>query len=178
MSDCIIETPRLRIRQWRDSDLPAFAAINADPQVMRYFPACLSTAQSTQAATRYRTMIEQKGFGLWATERIQQQDFIGFIGIQPLNDALPCAPGIEIGWRLASQVWRQGYATEGAVAVRNYAFEQLGIEELVSITAAINMPSRGVMEKIGMSNSGEDFMHPLVDDARLAPHVKYRLAAK
>ena len=178
MSDYLIETPRLRIRQWQDSDLPAFAAINADPKVMRYFPACLSASQSTEAATRYRTMIAQKGFGLWAVERIQQHDFIGFIGIQPLNDALPCAPGTELGWRLASHVWRRGYATEGAVAVRDYAFGQLGIKELVSITAAINMPSRGVMEKIGMCNSGEDFLHPLVDDVSLAPHVKYRLAAK
>ena len=174
-----IDTARLRLRHWNDTDLAGFAALNANPDVMRFFPAMLTREQSDAAAQRYQQGLAARGYGFWAVERKEQGDFIGFIGIQPLKPDLPCAPGVEIGWRLASHCWRKGYASEGAKAVRDFAFQTLQLSELKSITPIINQPSRGVMEKIGMCDSGANFLHPLVSAGHpLHEHVMYQISSQ
>ncbi|MDN4502166.1 GNAT family N-acetyltransferase [Alteromonadaceae bacterium BrNp21-10] len=171
-----LETSRLILRQWQPSDRQAFAQLNADPHVMLFFPSPLSAKASDDAMQRYSTAIEKQGWGFWAVERKQEGDFIGFVGMQHFADYLPCAPGIEIGWRLAKHAWRKGYATEAATATVRYAFDVLKLTELCSITSAFNMPSQAVMKKIGMKNTKHNFLHPAVpEDSSLREHVLYKM---
>ena len=107
----LMQTPRLLLRQWQVSDYPTFAALNADPEVMRYFPACLDRPQSDQLAEHAAARIEQQGWGLWALEERDSGRFIGFTGLAAVGSELPCGPAVEIGWRLARPFWGQGLAT-------------------------------------------------------------------
>jgi RimJ/RimL family protein N-acetyltransferase len=150
--------------------------MNADPVVTRHFPAPLTRAESDAFADRNEAAIAERGWGLWAVEI--DGEFAGFIGLQPVRPTLPCAPGVEIGWRLAAKFHGHGYATEGARRVVGYAFETVGLSELVSFTTAQNTASRRVMEKLGMKHDpAEDFDHPAVPaDWVERRHVLYRLA--
>ncbi|WP_433295512.1 GNAT family N-acetyltransferase [Actinoplanes sp. CA-030573] len=174
-----LTTDRLILRQWRAADREPFAELNADPVVMRHFPATLARADSDAFADRIEAGIIERGWGLWAVEIKSSGAFAGFIGLQPLRPELPFAPGVEIGWRLGASFHRRGYATEGARRVVLYAFETLGLPEIVSFTTAGNAESRHVMEKLGMTRDpAEDFDHPAVPaDWPGRRHVLYRLAA-
>ncbi len=154
-----------------------FASLNGDPRVMEFMPRRLSVDESDAFAGRIENHFRQHGFGLCAAEIRSNRAFIGFIGLQvPLFQAgfTPC---VEIGWRLASGHWGQGLATEGARAIVRYAFDELGLEEIVSFTVPANLRSRRVMEKLGMKRDpADDFNHPrLPADHRLSRHVLYRL---
>ena len=172
-----LETERLVLRQWTESDRAPFAAMNADPDVMRYFEAPLSPAQSDVLVDRIGTVFARYGFGLWAVQVKGGPDFVGFTGLAPLNPLVPY-PGIEVGWRLARSAWGHGYATEAARASVAYGFDVAGLDEIVSITAVVNTPSRAVMERLGMTHDpAEDFDHPAVAaDSPLRRHVIYRLS--
>lgn len=174
-----LTTPRLLLRQWREDDLAPFAALNADPEVMRYFPAALTRAQSDALASYSRSAIAQRGWGLWAVEVRGGSQFIGFVGLnQPLFEA-HFTPAIEVGWRLDRRYWGRGYATEAAAASLTFAFEELGCEEIVSFTAAVNERSIRVMRRLGMTHDpAEDFDHPSVADGRLRRHVLFRMQAE
>ncbi|MFZ1873765.1 MAG: GNAT family N-acetyltransferase [Chania sp.] len=170
-----LQTERLRLREWQDSDLPIFAALNADPAVMTYFPAVLTRAESDALADRIRQLMQRQGWGFWAVEIKGGAPFIGFVGLAIPGDDLPCSPCVEIGWRLAAEHWGQGYASEAAKGVLSFAFNTLNLAEVVSFTAEINQPSRRVMERIGMTYSGETFDHPrLAVGHPLRKHVLYR----
>lgn len=171
-----LKSPRLLLRPWLASDLVPFAALNADPQVMRYFPAPLSREESDRLAASIQARLSAQAWGLWAVSVEDGEPFIGFVGLNIPTDDLPCNPCVEIGWRLAAAHWGQGYAPEAAALVARYAFRQLHLEELVAFTAEINRPSRRVMEKIGMSHHDEYFDHPaLPATSPLRRHVLYRL---
>ena len=176
-SPVLIETERLRLRNWRDADLEPFARLNADPRVMEFFPRALDRAESDALAARERARIDEKGYGLYAAEVKASGDFIGFIGLADVTFAAAFAPAVEIGWRLSRASWGSGYASEGARAVIDDAFTRLGLQSLVAFTAGWNTRSRRVMEKIGMIHDAEDdFKHPaLTPDHKLAPHVLYRI---
>lgn len=176
----IIQTKRLVLRPWKESDLEPLAQLNSDPRVMEYFFSVLNKEESDQRARRMRAKIEERGWGLWAVSAPGIADFIGFIGLDSLeksNFPAPFVPAVEIGWRLAFDHWGKGYATEGAIACLNYAFETLGLHEIVSFTAVQNTRSRAVMERIGMiRDPKDDFDHPKVPEGHpLRPHVLYRL---
>jgi RimJ/RimL family protein N-acetyltransferase len=172
-----LRTDRLLLRPWRPEDRPPFAALNADPETMRFFPSTLSRPESDALAERREERFESDGFGLWAVEVPDAAPFIGFVGLLPVLFEAPFTPAVEIGWRLARPHWRQGYATEAARAALRFAFEVLQLDEVVSFTAAINEPSRAVMARLGMHRDpSEDFVHPrIATDHRLQPHVLYRL---
>jgi RimJ/RimL family protein N-acetyltransferase len=172
-----VETERLLLRDWQDADSEPFAAINADPRVMEFFPAPLDRTGSDALMTRIRVAIERDGYGLYAAEEKQTGAFIGLVGISKPTFEAPFMPAIEISWRLARISWGQGYASEAAAAVVQHAFTTLGIDALVSFTAEWNRPSRRVMEKIGMTHDPrDDFLHPgLPASHKLAPHVLYRI---
>jgi RimJ/RimL family protein N-acetyltransferase len=174
-----LETERLLLRQWRASDREPFAAMNGDPQVMRHFPAVHSREQSDAMADRIEARIAEHGWGLWAVEVKSSGEFAGFIGLQPLPAAIPAAPAIEIGWRLAAAHQGLGYATEGARKVLEFAFGELHLPEVVSMTTQLNRPSRHVMEKLGLvRDPADDFDHPTVPASWAGrPHVLYRLVA-
>jgi RimJ/RimL family protein N-acetyltransferase len=175
----ILETERLILREWRESDADPFARMNADPRVMEFFPALLSRQASDLLLDRINAHFRRHGFGLFAAELRREGTFIGFIGITIPDFQAHFTPCVEIGWRLAAEHWNQGLATEGARRVAQYAFEGLGSSEIVSFTVPANLPSRRVMEKLGMTHDPmDDFDHPKLPEGHpLRRHVLYRLAA-
>ncbi|MGE0594632.1 MAG: GNAT family N-acetyltransferase [Vicinamibacterales bacterium] len=173
-----ISTARLRLRTWRPADREPFAALNADAQVMEYFPAPLSRRESDAFVERIEAKFQERGFGLWAVEAPGVAPFVGFIGLSVPSFDTPFTPCVEIGWRLARAYWNQGLATEGAAAVLRHAFGALHLSEVVSFTAAGNLRSRRVMEKLGMHrDAADDFEHPLLPaEHPLRRHVLYRIS--
>jgi RimJ/RimL family protein N-acetyltransferase len=157
-----LRTPRLLLREWREADLEPFAALNADPRVMEFFPAVLTRAQSDRfVRARILPQFAERGYGLWAVEVPGVTPFAGFVGL--LEQTFPAAftPCVEVGWRLDAPYWGHGYATEGARAALSYGFGVAGLEEIVSMTALTNTRSIAVMERLGMRRAGE-FEHPNV----------------
>lgn len=173
----MIKTERLILRPWNEGDLKPFADLNADPRVREYFPGILTGEESNNIVMLFNEHIEKFGYGFWAASLIDNDEFIGFIGLQNVTFEAPFSPAVEIGWRLAHHNWGKGYATEGARAALHYGFEKLNLDEIVSFTAVQNTRSRHVMEKIGMThNQADDFDHPkLVDGHPLKKHVLYRI---
>lgn len=171
-----LTTERLLLRQWLESDLAAFAALNADPAVMEFFPAPLTRAESDALAERARADLDRRGYGLWAVQVRATGDFIGFTGLAWQTFPAPFTPALEVGWRLARVAWGHGYASEAAVAAMARGFDTTEVEEIVSITARGNVRSRRVMERLGMAyDPADDFLHPNVPDGSpLKDHVLYR----
>jgi len=171
-----LRTPRLLLRYWREADLEPFAAMNADSEVMRYYPAPLTREESDSLATKARAELETSGWGLWAVER-DDGSFIGYVGLADRRSTAHVVPAVEVGWRLARENWGRGYATEAARAAVAYGFDEVGLDEIVSFTAVVNLRSRRVMERLGMTHDpGDDFEHPLLPEGHLLrPHVLYRL---
>jgi RimJ/RimL family protein N-acetyltransferase len=173
-----LATQRLRLRRWRSEDLPAFAALNADPEVMRYFPETLDRAASDALAERIVAHFEQHGIGPWAVEIPGVAEFAGFVGLMVLTFEAHFTPCVEIGWRLARSAWGHGYAAEGARAALDCAFDKLRLDEVVSMTVPANLRSRAVMERLGMTRlEADDFDHPRLPKGNpLRRHVLYRKA--
>ena len=173
----ILTTARLRLRQWREEDLAPFAALNADPQVMEFFPKILTRAESDAVAGRIRDHFARHGFGLWAVEAPGVADFVGFVGLAVPSFEAHFTPCVEIGWRLARQHWGHGYATEAATAALAFGFGDRALEEIVAFTVPANIPSRRVMGRLGMRRlPTDDFEHPAIADGHpLRSHVLYRL---
>ncbi|MDX1443467.1 MAG: GNAT family N-acetyltransferase [Gammaproteobacteria bacterium] len=157
--DTVIETPRLRLRLWRESDLEPFRAINADAEVMRHFPKTLDAEESDAVAGRIISCQQDFGFCFWALEDRQDDRFIGFAGLNVPRFEAHFTPCVEIGWRLASDRWGKGLATEAASAALGHGFDVLGLAEIVAFAVPENAASLRVMEKIGMTRDG-DFEHP------------------
>jgi RimJ/RimL family protein N-acetyltransferase len=171
----LIETERLRLRAWRAEDLPAYAALNADPAVRRYFPGVLTREESDAQARRLQAHVDAHGFGFWAVEAPGVAPFVGFVGLQRVWFEAPFTPAVEAGWRLTRAFWGRGYATEGARAALAFGFRELGLREIVAFAVAGNAASIRVMERVGMTRDpAEDFDHPTVEDERLRRHVLYR----
>ncbi|HEV2378024.1 MAG TPA: GNAT family N-acetyltransferase [Streptosporangiaceae bacterium] len=169
-------TDRLLMRRWLESDREPFAALNSDPETMRFFPETLDRAASDAFVDRMEAGFDQRGYGLWALEVRDTGEFIGFTGLNPMPDNVPGAGGLEVGWRLAKQAWHNGYATEAAKASLTVAFEGLGLAEVWSMTAVLNEPSQAVMRRIGMTEVAR-FEHPRVPLGHpVRPHVTYHLA--
>ena len=168
---------RLRLRQWREEDLAPFAALNADPQVMEFFPKALSRAESDAVAGRIRDHFTRHGFGLWAVEAPGAADFVGFVGLAVPSFEAHFTPCVEIGWRLAREHWGHGYATEAATAALAFGFGDRALEEIVAFTVPANIPSRRVMGRLGMRRlPADDFEHPAIAAGHpLRSHVLYRL---
>jgi len=173
-----LRTERLVLRPWRDEDLEPFAALNADPRVMEFFPSRYTREESEQGMARIREHFAAHGFGLWAVGVRRGAPFIGMIGLAVPGFEASFTPCVEVGWRLLVEHWGHGYASEGARAALGFGFRQLGLPEIVSFTTAGNLRSRRVMERLGMSRTpDDDFLHPSLPDGHpLRPHVLYRLA--
>jgi len=174
-----LTTARLRLRPWRAEDREPFAAINADPAVMEHFPSTLARRESDALAEHIDGELRRNGHGLWAVEIPRQACFIGVVGLQQTDAELPFARTTEIGWRLGRIYWGRGLASEAARAALAYGFDVLALEQIVAYTAAGNLRSRRVMERLRMHREPrEDFIHPrLAAGHPLAAHVLYRLDA-
>lgn len=181
----ILTTHRLILRTWKPSDIPLMADINSDPLVMEYFPATQDIV-ATQASIDYINQHYKKfGYGVYAVEIKDTHQFIGFVGLNHPSFEIPNfkpmgLPIVEILWRLSSNQWGKGYASEAASVVLRYAFTELNLDEIISFAVVTNFKSRRVMEKIGLHHSDkDDFDHPeLEEKSPLKRHVLYRLTRK
>jgi RimJ/RimL family protein N-acetyltransferase len=173
----MIETPRLILRPWRDSDFAPFAEQNADPIVMRFLGGVLTREASDAYAQRAQQHLADHGFCKWAVEAPGVASFIGGVGLSHMRYEASFTPAIEVAWRLHRRFWGQGYATEAARAAMEDGFTRVGLREIVAVTALGNLPSQRVMERLGMTRSIE-YDHPLLSmDSKLRRHILYRLAA-
>ena len=171
----LFQSARLGFRPWREEDLEAMHKINADPEVMRYFPKTQDRAETLAFIHRMQDLQRQKGHCFFAVETLDKGEFIGFIGMSIQDFEAEFTPLVDLGWRLKPSVWGLGYATEGAEACVHYAREVLGLKVLHAIAPEINLPSIGVMKKIGMGLDRR-FYHPgLPQDSVLNPCVLYAL---
>ena len=169
-------TPRLVLRAWREEDLGTFTAMNADPRVMEYFPAPLTPEQSAEFIERIREEFSTEGFGLYAVERREDGELLGYTGLHRVTFT-GMKDKIEIGWRLRAEFWNQGYATEAAQACVALA-AKLGIAEQVAFTTVTNLRSQRVMQKLGMELLCE-FDHPALPEGHpLRRHVLYLIGTE
>jgi RimJ/RimL family protein N-acetyltransferase len=172
-----MQTERLLMRRWRESDREPFAALNGDPETLKYFPGTLDRAASDALIDRIEAGFGERGFGLWALEIAAPGQFIGFTGLNPMPDGVPGAGGMEVGWRLARTAWHHGYATEAARAALTVAFDGVGLDEIWSMTAVLNEPSQAVMRRLGLTEAAR-FEHPRVPKGSpVRPHVVYHRRA-
>ena len=173
-------TERLLLRRWREEDREAFAAINADPVVMEYFPSALSRERSDALLDAIEAGFDEHGFGLWALETREGGAMIGFTGLSEARFAAHFTPAVEVGWRLARDAWGQGYATEAGSAALAHGFTEAGLPEIVSFAAVANERSIAVMQRLRMRREpAEDFDHPqLPPGHHLRRHVLFRLDAE
>ena len=170
------ETDRLRLRQWLATDREPFAALNADPRVMEFFPATLDRATSDAMADYCEALIAKRGWGFWAAEVKGSGQFIGFVGLHTPSE-LPFSPCVEIAWRLAFKHWGKGFASEAASGALQVGFGLLNLPEIVSFTAVRNLRSRAVMERLGMREAPSTFEPPHIPvDSPLRLHCLYPLS--
>jgi RimJ/RimL family protein N-acetyltransferase len=171
------DTERLRLRQWRESDLAPFFALACDPQVMEFLLPLPTRADSDALAARAKARIAENGWGLWAVEEKASGEFIGFTGLNVPAAVLPFSPCVEIGWRFARHAWGRGLASEAARGALQVGFERLALGEIVAFTGVGNLRSAAVMARIGMTEDlAGAFDHPLVPEGHpLRAHRLYRI---
>lgn len=173
----MLTTRRLRLRQWRATDLEPFAALNADLVVMEFMGHCLARAESDEFARRAESAIAQRGWGLWAVEVRDGGEFVGCVGLSVPSFQAHFTPCVELHWRLQRSSWGRGFATEAARECLGFAFASLELTEVVAFTVPANSRSRAVMERLGMHHDAAgDFDHPRLPPGHpLHRHVLYRL---
>lgn len=175
----ILETPRLVLRNWLESDRDLFREINADPKVMEFFPFRRSHDEADAFLGKLNGMISDTGLGFYAVELKAKGEPIGFCGLSLAN--MPSVfpdQTVEIGWRLATRFWGKGYATEAAQALLDFAFREKKLDAVVSFAVAENTRSTAVMKRLGMHRVPSlDFDHPRVPDTHphLKPHIVYAI---
>ncbi|WP_026413735.1 GNAT family N-acetyltransferase [Actinomadura oligospora] len=173
----MLHSDRLVLRRWREDDRAPFAALNADPEVMKHFPAVMTRAESDAMIDSVDRAIEERGFGFWALEVAATGRFIGITGLSVPRFDAHFTPTVEVGWRLTRDSWGHGYATEAALRCLDFAFTELDLPEVVAFTTVDNARSRAVMRRIGMTRDpDDDFEHPNLPEGHpVRPHVLYRI---
>lgn len=172
-----LTTARLVLRQWRDSDIDAISAINADPHVMEHFFAPLTHDQTARMIAGYQASFAERGFAPWAVSVAETNELIGLVGLLPVRFEAHFTPAVHLTAKFAAHTWRQHFGTEAAHEVIRDGFERLGLSEIVAFTPRRNEPSWRGMQSIGMiRDAADDFFHPdLADDDPLRDHVLYRV---
>lgn len=174
-----IETARLFLRTWKNEDAEAYYRINQDPKVIELLGGALTLKAVEEFIAAKNSQQDKCGYTLWAVELKETGELMGFIGLNYTDWKSHFTPAVEIGWRLGSQYWGKGYATEGANASLNYGFSHCHLNEIISFTVPANVRSIRVMEKIGLKRDIHgDFSHPkLPTNHPLSRHILYRLTA-
>ena len=171
----IFKSERLGFREWTEKDEGPFAATNANENVMEYFPRTLSKAESDNFVTKIKSRFKEFGYGLYAVDELNPDEFIGFIGFAYPSFDLGIPGLIEIGWRIREEKWNQGFTTEGAKTCLQFGFDQLNFKDIYSFTSKVNIKSERVMQKIGM-NKVKEFEHPKIElGSHLKTHVLYKI---
>lgn len=172
-----LQTDRLILRRWKDSDLEPWAAMNADPEVREHLGEVMTREQSDGSVARFLEEYDARGYGWLAVEVRETGAFIGFAGLDEVDEEMPFT-GVEIGWRLAREAWGRGYATEAARAILAFAFDTLALPEVLALTTATNTRSQAVMKRLGMTyDPADDFEDPTVPEGPLRAGVVYRIKA-
>jgi RimJ/RimL family protein N-acetyltransferase len=165
IAPALLASPRVQLRSWTDADREPFAAMTADPEVMRHFPAVLTREESDAWVDRMMRKMDQRGWGFWVVDYLAEAApaprFAGFTGLNIPDPELPFGPCVEVGWRLAPQFWGLGLAGEAARLSLRAGLESLGLQEIVAVTTLRNSRSRAVMQRLGMQESADhEFDHP------------------
>ena len=171
-----LESERVLLREWRESDVEPWVALNLDAENLQYFPRVYSAEESLASYMRIRDLLNENSFGLWAAQEKSSGEFVGFVGLMHHNiPGISFMPCYEIGWRLDKKYWGKGYATEAAKVVLAFGLEELQLEKIYSFTAKGNIPSINVMKKIGLQERPElAFEHPRIpDESPVKSHVVY-----
>ncbi|MGJ8528186.1 GNAT family N-acetyltransferase [Maritalea sp.] len=173
----MIETERLILRPFKDSDLDPFASFVADPEVMRFYPATKSKDEAKRWINNCNQKRIENGFHMVAVERKSDQVFLGLAGCGHFTFDAPGNSNVETGWLFGRQYWGFGYAYEAAKASIANIFKEFKVPEIVAFTYRNNWPSRNMMEKLGMRyNPLNDFDHPNLSwDSKVLPHVLYSI---
>jgi RimJ/RimL family protein N-acetyltransferase len=179
VSGVIVTTPRLVLRPFTGMDCEPFFQLNTHPAVVESLGSSPTRAESDAVVGRFLDEMDREGWGLWAVEVAGGAPFVGMVGLHRMSPALPCAPAVEVGWRLHPDWWGHGYATEAAAASLRYGFDQAGLDEILAITTTLNLRSQAVMTRLGMTRDLEgDFDHPsLPVGSPLRRHVLFRVTA-
>jgi RimJ/RimL family protein N-acetyltransferase len=176
-----VATSRLVLRPFDDMDRAPFFALNTHPLVVESLGSSPTRTESDDMIDRYAAEMAREGWGFWAVAEAGDggAPFVGMVGLHRVRPELPCAPAVEIGWRLHPDSWGRGYATEAAAASLRFGFEDAGLGEIIAFTTTLNTRSQAVMERIGMRRDpGGDFDHPSVPEGSpLRRHVLYRSVA-
>ena len=176
MTRIFLETPRLILRDWQHSDHEAYLAMNADPEVMEFFPSLMTREQTLAQISRITLAIAENGHGFFAVERKDNHQFIGFAGLNYVTFESNFTPCTEIGWRLSRENWGKGFATEAAKACLEFGFDKLNLDAIYAFTALKNARSENVMKKLGMHKE-RTFDHPLVPvDSHVRQHLLYKIS--
>jgi RimJ/RimL family protein N-acetyltransferase len=176
----VVTTPRLVLRPFTDVDLEPFYELHAHPAVVESLGSAPTRAESDATVARYGEELAREGWGFWAVEVPRAAaSFVGLVGLHRVRPDLPCAPAVEVGWRLHPDHWGHGYATEGAAAALDHGFDVGGLVEVVAFTTTLNTRSQAVMARLGMVHDPRgDFDHPaLPAGSPLRRHVLYRVTA-
>ncbi|CAN5856922.1 GNAT family N-acetyltransferase [soil metagenome] len=174
----LFRSERLGFRNWLATDIDAMAAINADPLVMEFFPSVQTKEQTVQFIEKMQKHFAEKGFCYFAVDKLEDESFIGFMGICEQTFESDFTPYIDVGWRLMREEWNKGFATEGATKCLEFAFTQMKLEKVNAVCPKVNWRSENVMKKMEMKKVRE-FFHPLLlNDTRLRDCVFYELNKK
>jgi RimJ/RimL family protein N-acetyltransferase len=168
VTEPILETERLIVREFVDDDLDALAAMLGDEETMRFYYRSFSRDDALHWLKKSQARYRANGFGLWALEERGTGEFLGDTGLAV--QVVEGEPHVEIGWHVVRSRWRQGIATEAATAVRDHGFDTLGLRRIISLIQDVNVPSRGVAEKIGMTVEREVTWADI-------PHLMYSISA-
>lgn len=157
-----IRTPRLLLRRWHDDDLVPMADINADPRVMHWVDdgSVRDLDQTAEAIELWEEEWDEEGFGLFAVELLASGELIGFTGLSVPEFLPEVMPAVAISWRLGSQYWGQGYASEAAQATLEFALQDRGLDRVVAIDRVGDNASENVIRKLGMELERET-AHPV-----------------
>ncbi|MGJ1262302.1 GNAT family N-acetyltransferase [Sphingobacterium spiritivorum] len=170
----IFTSERLGFRNWDLADIDKLYEINTDRKVMEFFPDVSTKQQTTEFVHRMKHQFENKAFCYFAVDRLDNREFIGFIGLSEQTYAADFTPCIDIGWRISSTEWNKGYATEGAKKCLDYALNVLKLQDVYAVAPKINLKSEHIMKKIGLEKQYE-FEHALlINNERLRTCVLYK----
>jgi RimJ/RimL family protein N-acetyltransferase len=166
MAEVVAETERLRLRTWDRQDLDTFVEATNTPAVMRWLGGVWSREDHEAAFDRLQSYQAEFGHTFWVVERKSDGAFLGFCGLKRVNNpgADAIAGDMEIGWRLREDAWGQGFAKEAAAKCLDLAFDRFGAERVVALTARGNVPSMGLMTRLGMTRRDDfEFVDPRYD---------------
>jgi RimJ/RimL family protein N-acetyltransferase len=158
----VFTSQRLGFRVWEDSDIAFLNQLNSNEEVMRFFPKIPSDTENRSFIKRMQNQYAEKKYCYFLVDELGSGNTIGFIGLSYQNYDSDFTPAVDIGWRIMSEFWGRGYATEGATKCLEYAKHELGLSRVISVSPKVNSPSISVMEKIGLQKVKE-FNHPLLE---------------